>query len=39
MSRWTQIQKSLRLGDQERVEEIRRECETIIREARGRPAP
>jgi hypothetical protein len=38
VSRWVQIQKGLRIGDRERVAEIRRECDAIIREARGRPA-
>jgi hypothetical protein len=39
ISRWVRIQESLSPGDRQRVAEIRREGEAIIRDARGRPAP
>lgn len=39
IDRWVEIRKGLAIGDRERVEQIRRECNAIIREAHGRPAP
>lgn len=39
ITRWVEIQKSLRIDDRERVARVRREGEAIIREARGHPAP
>lgn len=39
IDRWVEIRKGLSIGDRERVEEIRRVCNAIIRKAHGRPAP
>jgi hypothetical protein len=39
IARWADVQQQLRIGDRERVAEVRRQCSAIVREAGGRPAP